>query len=211
MGLIDLVFLVPLTHYIIVLSGGSTSYLKFLYIPLIISNALKPAPYYGIIATAASMLSLVLLGTGTLAEGGMWPVEDDLVLLSTFILINWLVRYFISVEDELYEKLLLKATTDELTGLYNHRFMHGYLEKFGIEKTKVVALADRIRSMIEIVCRKFISGHGFDPKKMPITASVGIAAADSLTKDKYKLIKEADHAMYQAKADGKNQVKISSS
>lgn len=75
----------------------------------------------------------------------------------------------------------------------------------GAETKSAEAIAERLR----IAMQEFNLDQEGDPLKFIVTASFGICTLNEEVDDLYKLTKEADKALYQAKAKGKNKVVIS--
>jgi len=76
----------------------------------------------------------------------------------------------------------------------------------GCGLTDAVAIAERMRSTVE--SQPFVSANGVT---VPVTISIGVAHPLSQTRNLQELIKAADHAMYRAKAEGRNRVVVCAS
>lgn len=75
----------------------------------------------------------------------------------------------------------------------------------GVDASVAYTIAERLRKSIKHVNIQQEEG---EPLQLYITASFGICELSDKIKDVYDLIKEADEALYQAKANGKDQVVI---
>ncbi|NLO75267.1 MAG: diguanylate cyclase [Clostridia bacterium] len=75
----------------------------------------------------------------------------------------------------------------------------------GVDASVAYTIAERLRKSIKHVNIQQEEG---EPLQLYITASFGICEFSDKIKDVYDLIKEADEALYQAKANGKDQVVI---
>lgn len=104
-GLSDTIILVPLIHLVLLNTGCSLSLWKILFIPLIITNALKPDKVYGLFSLFMAAASLVLLGIIDLGSNVAWFREQDLAYMSLFAVVYWVVRYFMLVETSLNREL----------------------------------------------------------------------------------------------------------
>lgn len=103
--LADLIILSPLIYHILLNSGSSSSPWKMLYIPLIITNALKPEKNCGLVAVCTAAAGLVLTAVIDQGNNLPWFVEQDLAYISLFAVIFLLVRHFMSVEILLKQEL----------------------------------------------------------------------------------------------------------
>lgn len=74
----------------------------------------------------------------------------------------------------------------------------------GVKKTDAFAVAEKLRSAIAGL-RVPLSGNG---DTADVRASIGVAAAAKGATDPLELVEAADHALYQAKAAGKDQVRL---
>ena len=75
----------------------------------------------------------------------------------------------------------------------------------GVDASVAYTIAERLRKSIKHVNIQQEEG---EPLQLYITASFGICELSDKIKDVYDLTKEADEALYQAKANGKDQVVI---
>lgn len=136
MVIVDLVLFLPLIHVILMLSLGEKRLLMFLYIPVVIINALKPGRVYGLLALTGSFLSLFILN---LIES-TWLVRSDIMFSGTLILLYWLVKYFVAVERNLRDSLRLMASVDPMTGLFNYGHLHRHLDDLARKKKREIYL-----------------------------------------------------------------------
>ena len=74
----------------------------------------------------------------------------------------------------------------------------------GVKKTDAFAVAEKLRAAIAGL-RVPLPGNG---DTADVRASIGVAAATKGTSDPLELVEAADHALYQAKAAGKDQVRL---
>ena len=75
----------------------------------------------------------------------------------------------------------------------------------GVDASVAYTIAERLRKSMKHVNIQQEEG---EPLQLYITASFGICELSDKIKDVYDLTKEADEALYQAKANGKDQVVI---
>ncbi|MGI6035520.1 MAG: diguanylate cyclase domain-containing protein [Limnochordia bacterium] len=124
MDILDLVVLMPLVHLVITRTGGAFSPYQALYLLIIAVQSLKPREAYGL---AALTLTAASQGYDALSRG-VWVGEIELVHLLLCTAVYWGVRRLDKMERVLYEQLLVQVSIDDLTGVFNHRFLHAHLD-----------------------------------------------------------------------------------
>ncbi|HBL85077.1 MAG: hypothetical protein A2Y17_02545 [Clostridiales bacterium GWF2_38_85] len=114
----------------ILISGSYESYYKFLYIFFIVSYTIEFGMKTGLIISACSSFSLIIMDLFYLNESNVNKYfESDLALIAMFLVIAWVVGYYAKNENLHIENLEKYANIDGLTGLYNHRYFHEYLKE----------------------------------------------------------------------------------
>ncbi|HEX9092819.1 MAG TPA: diguanylate cyclase [Coriobacteriia bacterium] len=76
----------------------------------------------------------------------------------------------------------------------------------GVHKTDAFAVAEKVRAGIAAL--EIPTGRNDDAVVLTATASLGVAAAQRGQSDPVELVEAADHALYQAKESGKDQVRL---
>ncbi|MEW6663100.1 MAG: HD domain-containing phosphohydrolase [Bacillota bacterium] len=122
LGVIGL--LVAVITLIIWFTGQGLSQVKVLYTIPIILAAVNHGKIPGLTAAVAASLAMI---TVTLT-GEPVNLEADLVFAGVFILLAWLIGGLRDVEMQAREHLVDLASTDDVTGLLNHRFFHERLD-----------------------------------------------------------------------------------
>ena len=115
---------------VIYYSGAYESKNKYLFLFIIITSTIQQGMRMGVI-TAVVSAALVLgmdLVTATHTVVNTY-FEADLVLAALFVVLAWLVGHYANIEKEYFERLESLAHTDELTGLYNHRYFYDSLRE----------------------------------------------------------------------------------
>ncbi|MGI6557535.1 MAG: diguanylate cyclase domain-containing protein [Limnochordia bacterium] len=122
--MLDLVVLMPLVHLVTIKTGGVYSPYKSFYLLIIAVQSLKPREIYGLIA-----LSLAAASQGYDAlMRGVWPEESGLISLLLCLGVYWGLRRLKKIERLLYEELFAQVAIDDLTGVFNHRFLNAHLD-----------------------------------------------------------------------------------
>ncbi|WP_028307894.1 ATP-binding protein [Desulfitibacter alkalitolerans] len=103
--LMDFVITIPIIFIYTIYIGGLTSPWKILFIPLIISNALKKNSAYGIISLLIALSSLKIFGVLAFTNNNHWPLVLDLLYGLIYIFIFCSIRYFIYIENSLTREL----------------------------------------------------------------------------------------------------------
>jgi len=115
---------------VIYYSGAYESKNKYLFLFIIITATIQQGMKKGLfvaIISASLILGMDLVTASELQINTYF--EADLVLAAVFIVLAWLVGHYASIEKEYFERLESLAHTDELTGLYNHRFFYDSLRE----------------------------------------------------------------------------------
>jgi|GEM_PF-1556664 len=121
---LDMAVLMPLVHLVVARTGGVNSPYKAFYLLIIVVQSLKPREIYGLAA-----LALVAASQGYDAlTRGVWVGEAGLI---SFLLCGggyWGLRRLKAMERDLYEELLAQVAIDDLTGVFNYRFLNAHLD-----------------------------------------------------------------------------------
>ncbi len=115
---------------VIYFSGANESKNKFLFLFIIISSSIQLGMRAGLVTAVAS--SAIVLGFDLISvghDGINTYFEADLVIAALFIIMAWLIGHYVNIEKEFFERMENLAHTDELTGLYNHRYFYDTLRE----------------------------------------------------------------------------------
>jgi len=111
-------------------SGANESKNKFLFLFIIISSSIQLGMRAGLITAAVSasiVLGMDLIAVQNVAVNTYF--EADLVIAALFIIMAWLIGHYVNIEKEFFERMENLAHTDELTGLFNHRYFYDTLRE----------------------------------------------------------------------------------
>lgn len=123
-------FFILVFAIVVFFSGAHESKNKFLFLFIIISSTIQLGMRSGLITAAIS--SAIILGMDMLCEINSEVntfFESDLIMVALFIILAWLVGHYTNMEKEYFERMESLAHTDELTGLYNHRYFYEKLRE----------------------------------------------------------------------------------
>ncbi len=110
-------------------TGGYKSNFKYLFLFLILSYTIEYGLKNGtIIAAVSSIIVLALDFISAPANSVNYYFEDDISLIGLFFIIAITIGYYVKIERDHIEKLNSLVIKDGLTGLYNHRFFHEYMQ-----------------------------------------------------------------------------------
>lgn len=124
-----IIFLV-ISLLLVMLTGSYRSNYKFLFIFVIISTSIECSMKTGLFISSVS--SLIILGIDLIfspKHAINVNFESDLVLVSAFIIISWIISFYVKLLNQYIEVLKNLVNKDGLTGLYNHRYFYERLTK----------------------------------------------------------------------------------
>jgi diguanylate cyclase (GGDEF)-like protein len=139
--LLDLALLPSITHIALLYTGGVQSPYRALHIPLVVANSLKKGRWRGLTSTLLSLGSISIVGFQALGSIGSWTTDSNFTIGLVYVLTFYLANRFRTTETSLKRQLVQKATTDDLTELYNHAYADRYLDrKLGSAEDRVYLL-----------------------------------------------------------------------
>lgn len=124
--LLEVVLLFLLLTFSIYYTNGSSSRYKSLYLMIIVTYTIELGKKTGILLSAASGV-LILVADIIVSDSSLY-FDSDLTLATLFIVIAWTLGYYVKLEHTHINYLTNIANIDGLTGIYNHRYFHEYLE-----------------------------------------------------------------------------------
>ncbi len=129
-GVIDAVIPLMTILVSILLTGANKSNYKFLLLFVVISSSIEySAKISRIIAVVVSVAVLMIdLAFGAATSNGS-ILETDLLLISVFLTIAWIISFYVDVRRQHIERLQGLADLDSLTKLNNHRRFYERLEQ----------------------------------------------------------------------------------
>jgi len=121
----------------ILLTGGYTSNFKYLFLFLIVSYTIEYDLKGGVIIAAISSAIVLALDLLFAPRVGVnYYFEDDISMVGLFFIIAITIGYYVKIEREHIDKLNSLVIKDGLTGLYNHRYFHEYLQDCLLDSVK---------------------------------------------------------------------------
>ncbi|MCR4442687.1 MAG: diguanylate cyclase [Peptococcaceae bacterium] len=121
-NIINACYLIIIVH---LLTQEKESFFKFLLLMPVMVSALR----YGTRA-GYSWALLATVGIAVIAVAhGMGRMDVDILVAGVIWLMAWLMGKMSETEQETREELRRQASLDELTGVYNHRSFHTFLEE----------------------------------------------------------------------------------
>ncbi|MGE5580463.1 MAG: diguanylate cyclase [Bacillota bacterium] len=127
--LLDLGLLPVLIHLVLQHTGGLHSPHRALHIPLVVTNSLKKGSNRGLISAVISLVSITILGLQAQESSGSWISDSNITMGLVYVLTFYVASRFGATEAALKQRLFERATTDDLTLLYNHGYVDDYLDK----------------------------------------------------------------------------------
>lgn len=102
------------------------SFFKLLLLMPVVANALYYGAKRGYVWAFFSTLGIIIIDIVQKAE----HIDVDILVLSTIWLFAWLLGKMSETEMEVREELQRQASVDGLTGVFNHRSFHDFLEEY---------------------------------------------------------------------------------
>lgn len=126
---LTLVVSITLISILIFISGGAASEYKILFIPTILFYTVRFGRKWGIVASAMTTFTLAASNVALLVQRKVPNLELDIVYAGVFFLISWLVGSMVDMERAISDRLSTQVNVDGLTGLYNHHFLRGEMDR----------------------------------------------------------------------------------
>lgn len=125
------IFYMTLFSLLVIISNNNFSQYKFLYLFLIITTTIQLGKTYGlIIASISSAIILIIDMVKIQTSSSICNYfQTDLFLAGIFLLTAWILGYYVEAEKKYRKQLIDLGNKDELTGLYNHRYFQGAIER----------------------------------------------------------------------------------
>lgn len=127
--ILDPVLSIALASIATLLTGSYQSNFKFLFLFVIISSSIE---YSKKISLAIAGISASIVLCIDLVYAPRSPVntffESDLILISIFMLVAWMLSLYVNLERNHIEELKEMTKIDGLTGLYNHRHFYDIIK-----------------------------------------------------------------------------------
>lgn len=128
--IIEIVIFFAMFIFAIYISGANQSSYKFLFLFIIISYTIEYGIKTGIIIGS---ISAFIVLTIDIIYGGFTGLnvyfQNDLALSAMFVIVAWTLGFYVKMENSHIDQLTEYANLDGLTGLYNHRYFHQYLNE----------------------------------------------------------------------------------
>jgi diguanylate cyclase (GGDEF)-like protein/putative nucleotidyltransferase with HDIG domain len=111
-------------------TGLYESNYKFIFAIIILIYAMELGLKFGISLAFVSGMLVIVCDT-IFCEEKMRSsyFQSDFMLLGTFLLIAYIVGFYVEKDKNLISKLKDSANRDSLTGLFNHRYFHEYIQE----------------------------------------------------------------------------------
>lgn len=113
---------------LILITGGTTSSFKILYLPTILFYTVRFGLRWGLASSGVAALVLIGLNVYDSFTYEAVNLEYDLIYIGVFFLTTWLVGTMVDMERAISDRLSREVIRDDLTGLYNHRYLQEVLE-----------------------------------------------------------------------------------
>ena len=121
--------------------GGPDSSFKILFLPTILFYTIRFGLNWGLAASGLAAFSLTTADVIAFVQHRPLNLELDLIHIGVFFLTSWLVGSMVDMERAISDRLSLEVNRDDLTGLFNRRYLKEELKrKIGEENKYPFAL-----------------------------------------------------------------------
>jgi len=125
----EILFFISVYTCMVLLDSSVTQY-KMLYMFIIITSTMQFGMFYGFVTALVSSALVLIIDLYSMPGAIINEnFQSDLILVGIFNLTAWLLGYYEKIEREHREQMLLLASVDGLTDVYNHRYFHDTLKK----------------------------------------------------------------------------------
>ena len=111
------------------MTGGNESHYKILFLPTILFYTVRFGLKWGLAASGMTAFTLAAANVIALMQHKMLNLELDIIYIGIFFLTSWLAGSMVDMERAISDRLSKQVNVDDLTGLYNHRFLREELKR----------------------------------------------------------------------------------
>lgn len=120
--------LIFLSVIIFVTSGNQSPY-KILFLPTILFYTVRFGLKWGFAASGMTAFTLTAVNVAAFVQHKALNLELDIIYIGIFFLTSWLVGSMVDMERAISDRLSRQVNVDDLTGLYNRRFLQEELKR----------------------------------------------------------------------------------
>jgi len=114
---------------IIFITGGNQSLYKILFLPTILFYTVRFGLKWGFAASGMTAFTLTAVNVAAFVQHKALNLELDIIYIGIFFLTSWLVGSMVDMERAISDRLSRQVNVDDLTGLYNRRFLQEELKR----------------------------------------------------------------------------------
>lgn len=128
---IEIIILLFIFTTIVMFTGGNESPYKFICIFIVLIPTIQFGEKHSIITALILSLELILIDFVMSPNKETLSIyfERDLVLIASLLVTAFILSMYVNIEREHSKDLKRLANVDELTGLFNHRYLQQQLTK----------------------------------------------------------------------------------
>lgn len=128
---IEIIILLFIFTTIVMFTGGNESPYKFICIFIVLISTIQFGEKHSIITALILSLELILIDFMMSPNKETLSIyfERDLVLIASLLVTAFILSMYVNIEVEYSKDLKRLANVDELTGLFNHRYLQQQLTK----------------------------------------------------------------------------------
>ncbi len=114
---------------IIFVTGGNQSHYKILFLPTILFYTVRFGLKWGLAASGMTAFTFTAANVIAFVQHKPLNLELDIIYIGIFFLTSWLVGSMVDMERAISDRLSRQVNVDDLTGLYNNRFLQEELRR----------------------------------------------------------------------------------
>ncbi len=111
------------------ITGGAASVYKILFLPMVLFYTIRFGQMWGMAASGMATFTLTIANVVAFTQHKPLNLELDLIHIGVFFLTSWLVGSMVDMERAISDRLSLEVHRDDLTGLFNRRYLREELKR----------------------------------------------------------------------------------
>lgn len=120
---------ISMLSVVLLVPGGLDGSFKILFLPTILFYTVRFGLSWGLAASGMATFTLTIANVVAFTQHKPLNLELDLIHIGVFFLTSWLVGSMVDMERAISDRLSLEVHRDDLTGLFNYRYLKEELKR----------------------------------------------------------------------------------